>query len=161
MTSLTADRVRELLSYDPDTGIFTWCVARPGMPAGSIAGWCDEKGYRRISIDDTPYRAHRLAWLWVHGVWPSSELDHRNQVKSDNRIENLREVTRAQNQQNRPLFKNNTSGFAGVSWKAREQRWRARFCMGGVSKELGLFKTPEAANEALLRYRIAAMKVAA
>lgn len=161
MTPLTADRVRELLSYDPDTGIFTWRVARPGMPVGSIAGWCDEKGYWRISIDDKPYRAHRLAWFLVHGVWPSSELDHRNRIKTDNRIGNLREATRAQNQQNRPLFKNNTSGFAGVSWKSREQRWRACFRMGGVCKELGLFETPEAANEAILRYRTAAVKVAA
>ena len=160
MTSLTADRVRELLSYNPDSGVFTWRVSRPGRKAGSLAGTPDGRGYWRISVDDKSYRAHRLAWLWVHGTWPV-EIDHKNQIKTDNRIDNLRPVTRAQNQQNRPRFKNNTSGFSGVSWKAREARWRAVFCMNCVRKELGLFKTPEAANEAIQRYRTDALKAAA
>lgn len=160
MTLLTADRVRELLSYDINTGIFTWRVSRPGARTGSQAGWSD-KGYWRISVDGQTYRAHRLAWLWVHGTWPGPELDHRNRVKNDNRLLNLREASRSENQQNRPLFKNNKSGFTGVSWHKQRSRWRGAFTVDKVTKEVGFFTTPEAAHEAVSQARQMAMKAEA
>jgi len=93
-----------LLTYDPYTGLFTWLVdAYSNKVKGKIAGSIKE-GYINISIDRKLYRAHRLAWLYVNGVFPS-EIDHINRVKSDNRICNLREVSRSENCQNRSTSK--------------------------------------------------------
>src|SRR5687768_4110898 len=122
---LTAERLRELLDYDPDTGVFRW-KTRPvraeylrtdrawnsrfaGRPAGTLV-----KGYVCILIYRRSYRAHRLAWLYVHGEWPRNELDHEHGNRADNRIEKLRSATRGQNMQNRKPNSNNTSGYPGV-----------------------------------------------
>ncbi len=146
---LSADQLRELLAYDCDTGVFTWRVTRTGTAiAGSVAGCIDNKGYRCILIHRKRYKAHRLAWLHVYGVWPSMDLDHINQVKDDNRIANLREATASQNMRNRPIFKNNTSGFVGVSLDKRAGKWTAKIRVNGRRDHLGYFHTAEAAHEA-------------
>lgn len=93
--SLTAETVRALLDYSGDTGHFRW--KETGKPAGGL----QDKGYRIIEIGGTPYYAHRLAWLYTHGVWPEADLDHINRNRDDNRIENLRDVSRSENNRNR------------------------------------------------------------
>src|SRR5690606_33911522 len=108
---LTQARLKQLLDYDPTTGIFTRRVSRGGMKKGSVAGFTSVKGYTVIGVDGKLYSAHRLAWLYVYGVMPR-EIDHRNRVKTDNSILNLREASRAMNNQNKVVGqKNSRSGL--------------------------------------------------
>ena len=149
MPDLKQDRLKELLGYDPETGLFTWKVTRGGTArAGTLAGTlCKQRGYFQISIDNRLHQSHRLAWFYTHGVWPD-ELDHINRVRTDNRLENLREVTSSQNNQNASLRSNNTSGFKGVSFCSRTGRWRAQIRVDGKGRDLGRHRTPEEAFEA-------------
>jgi hypothetical protein len=120
MEQLTADRLRELLEYDPETGVFRWKEARaPNAKAGDEAGFIHRDGYRYIRIGQRQYAAHRLAWLYVTGEWPASHLDHRDMERTNNSLGNLRPASHSQNQANRPKQANNTSGFKGVYWQAR------------------------------------------
>lgn len=141
-------RLLQLLCYDSATGIFSWRVVRkkgrPGRPAGVVG----TLGYRVITIDGKPYRAHRLAWFYVYGTWPNGDLDHANNVKDDNRLVNLREATDAQNNANRPRPKNNKSGFKGVFWYARIGKWRATVGLNSKRIYLGDFATVEDAHNA-------------
>ena len=108
---LTAEKLRELLHYDPDTGIFTRKVRTANrVQVGDAAGCQNGHGYLLIMVQSRLYRAHRLAWLHTHGVWPEDQLDHVNRIRTDNRIDNLRAVTNKQNGQNRSTQSNNTSG---------------------------------------------------
>lgn len=155
-TNLTAQRLRELLHYDPETGIFRWKVNTSNSQAfaGDIAGWM-QKGYRIIKVDNLTLRAHRLAWLYMHGVFPTSILDHINRDKSDNRICNLREVSYSENTQNQGLKKNNKSGVKGVYWRSRDKCWIASIRVHGKSSHIGQFKS---LNEAAEAYAKAAAK---
>ena len=112
---LTANRVREVLNYTPETGIFTWGLSIGRAMAGSVAGGIHHSGYRDITINRRKYKAHRLAWLYIYGAWPLGEIDHINSLSDDNRIANLRIVTRSQNMQNqRRARKDNKVGMLGV-----------------------------------------------
>ena len=122
MIELNQSRLKELLAYDPDTGVFTRLVkSNRNVRIGAVAGTCDSKGYGQISVDGKLYRAHRLAWLWMTGAWPVAQLDHRNGVRHDNRWENLREATNGENNQNAAIRSNNTSGFMGVCWDSHRK----------------------------------------
>ena len=89
-SALTTDRLKELLHYDQDTGVFTWNVRRSGKtPAGSVAGSYDAYGYIQIRISPFRYKAHRLAWFYVNSEWPKFCIDHINGVRDDNRISQL------------------------------------------------------------------------
>jgi hypothetical protein len=100
-TTLTQQRLHELLHYDPSTGAFTWRVApNRRIIAGSVAGVTETNGYRRIRIDGRQYGAHRLAWLYMHGEFPPNDIDHINRTRDDNRSTNLRAVTRKENMTN-------------------------------------------------------------
>jgi len=127
MNNLTAEKLKELLNYDPETGLFIRVVficnrARKGDIAGSI----DKRaGYRCIVINGKRYQAHRLAWLYVHGRWPESQLDHINRNAGDNRITNLREVSNQENHHNLKLHVRNTSGHSGVYWNKKNKKWVA------------------------------------
>ena len=148
---LTAARLRELLSYDPDTGVFRWRVSRPGTRGiGSIAGASDGQGYHQIGIDGRIYRDHRLAWLYMTGEWPADDVDHINRDRGDCRFANLREATRSQNNANAKRPSDNTSGYKGVSFDKRRGRWHAYISHGGRRKNLGMFDTAVAAYEARL-----------
>jgi hypothetical protein len=151
---LTYERARELLSYDPDTGLFAWNGSRRGQgtrPGVWFAGTATSStGHQRIWVYGRFYQAHRLAWLLTYGRWPSEQIDHRNGDGRDNRLENLRECTAAENNQNRALSRANTSGFMGVSWCAIRQSWRAGIRLQGRLWHLGYHKNPEAAYEAYL-----------
>lgn len=138
---LTAERLRELLHYDPETGVFTWKVTLSRRAsAGSIAGaYGANKGYTPISVLKRKYQAHRLAWLYMRGVWPPEDLDHINRDRSDNRLANLRLASRTENSQNANLKRNNTSGCKGVSWHIQSGRWRAHLMLNRRQIHLGLF----------------------
>ena len=146
---LTAAGLRELLTYNPETGVFTWNVHRGRRyVAGKQAGTIQDSGHRVIEIDGRAYGAHRLAWLWMTGEWPTHEVDHRFSEPDDNRWERLREATHAQNTCNRRVGRNNTSGFKGVHMQKSTGRWIALIGKSGKRHHLGIFDTPEDAHAA-------------
>lgn len=144
---LTQGRLRELVNYDPDTGLFTWRLARRKCRPGALAGANMQNGYRAIRLDDVLYFAHRLAWLYVHGVWPAEQLDHINGNRADNRLCNLREATNAENAQNRRKTKGK-SGLMGV--RQENNKWLAEIKFNYKVIRLGLFDTPEEARQTYL-----------
>ena len=149
---LTQNILKELLNYDPQSGIFTWVVSpRNNVPLGSIAGSIDKKGYIRILCKKQTYLAHRLAWFYVYGKWPTKELDHINKNPSDNRIENLRDVTRKQNMENKKLYKTNKSGHSGVTWHSRDKKWNVRIGHYGKRISIGYFDNLEDAIKARIK----------
>lgn len=148
---LTATRLRELLHYEPSSGQFTWLpTGNDANPRrGRAAGAINSAGYLVIRINYKLYYGHRLAWLYVHGAWPERLLDHRNGVRSDCRLSNLRQADDTQNAVNRATQSNNTSGITGVSrWK---NRWRAATWRDGKQWHLGLYDTAEDAAQAYRR----------
>jgi hypothetical protein len=150
---ITQLRLKELLDYNPDTGIFVWKVARQRIRVGSVAGTKNQDGYIEIKIKGKIYKAHRLAWLYIYGVWPA-EIDHRFHDRSDNRIAELRDVTESGNQQN--LIKatvRSVSGLLGVCcsvYKNGKPRYQAMIMVKNKGKYLGTYPTPEAAHQAYL-----------
>ena len=146
MARLTQERARELLDYDPLTGVFLWKPGRRGCKAGDVAGSIDSRGHRRIGIDSNHHMAaHRLAWLYVNGEMPRGELDHINGIYDDNRICNLRECDRSGNMQNAGMFKTNTSGYTGVTWHRKCRKWAAQIWVNNKRMYLGLRETKEEA----------------
>lgn len=144
-SDLTGSFLESRLTYNPLSGVFHY-VIRPNRikKAGDVAGWSDKDGYLRITLDHKDYLAHRLAWVWCYGVWPKYYIDHINHNPADNRIINLREATGAQNQANRGVSKNNTSGFKGVRYYKKTGRWAAAI-------QIGTFNTAEEAHAAYSR----------
>ena len=148
---LTQERLKELLSYDPETGIFTR-VKQTSSNAlvGNVAGNTNNKGYRGIRIDGKMFKSHRLAWLYMAGTFPQTDIDHIDRNPSNNRFANLRVVTRSENMQNTSKYLNNTSGFKGVSYDKSTRKWYASITLNTVQKNLGRFPTPEEASAAYL-----------
>lgn len=144
---ITVDRARELLAYDPDTGVLRWRVyrnhnARPGDVAGT-----DCRGYRYVFADKKGYIAHRLAWLLHYGEWPSMTIDHIDGNKDNNRIENLRDVSVLINAQNQKRASSKSkSGVLGVS--RYHNKYKARILIDGKEVYLGLFASIESASDA-------------
>jgi hypothetical protein len=156
---MDAGILRSLLDYDPETGIFSWRkdlphktgVRRAGMIAGSING----SGYTIIGFrfdgKRVSYKAARLAWLYVHGVWPKSDLDHKNRDRTDDRISNLRECTQSQNNANRTIFPGKPLKFKGVyQYKSWGDGYFAVIHKDKKRIRLGPFDTPEEAHRAYL-----------
>lgn len=137
---LTQDRLKELLNYDPLTGIFSWRVSPNGyVPAGAEAGSVANNGYVRIGWGKKYIVAHRAAWLMFYGELPPERIDHINRNKSDNRISNLRLLSHAENLQNAKLRRDNTSGVKGVH--SERGRWRASISVDNKTINLGSFRT--------------------
>jgi len=151
MASLTQARLKELLNYDPETGVFTNKVRRSQMSVGAIAGTKTVYGYWQLWLDGKTVKAHRVAWLYVYGSWPEQQIDHIDGNPLNNRIKNLRDVSPLINQQNQHrVRKSNTSGYPGVSWHKSTQRYRASIRVDGRSRHLAHFDTPEEAYDAYL-----------
>lgn len=147
------ERVRELLSYNHETGLFVWLVNGRGRfkRAGAVAGTQNHWGYISITIDGFPYMAHRLAWLLQTGAWPHDEIDHINGNRCDNRIENLRDVPRSINAQNlRGPRSDSLSGVLGVSWNMARKKWIAAINLGGNPVHLGGFIDKDQAQAAYI-----------
>lgn len=123
-------RLKELLSYDPETGEFIWL--KNEQKAGSLL----PHGYVRIVIEGKKYYSHRLAWLFVYGCMPENSLDHIDGNKANNRIANLRLATQTENAQNQWARKNNSSGCVGVSFDAKAKKWSAYITLS--RKKFGL-----------------------
>lgn len=149
---ITQTQLKELLHYDPQTGIFTWKVARGSKAAGSLAG-TDNRGYLVTRLFRVGYANHRLAWLYMYGKFPELDIDHINRVKHDNRIVNLREATASQNQQNTTAHRDSTTGVKGVSWSKRSRRYRAAISVGGKRTIIGYYGS---ISEAAIAYAKAA-----
>lgn len=147
---LTQERLKELLHYDPETGVFTWRVRRGGIKPGSAAGSVSPQGYVRINIGGHLYLRHRLAWLYSRGSWPDQDIDHINGVYGDDRVGNLRQCSKSENGQNRPARQPSVSGLIGVSWKISHKKWRARITLNLKSKTLGYYNSKEEAHAAYL-----------
>jgi hypothetical protein len=149
---ITQQELHQILNYDPESGIFTWKIKIKGsknISPGTIAGYKQNMGYWSIMIKGKNYLAHRLAWLYVHGCMPKEEIDHH--IPNDpvlgqfnNRINNLRLATSRQQKANRKLQSNNTSGYKGVSWIQRENKYRAQ--CGNI--HVGYFSCPVEAAKA-------------
>jgi hypothetical protein len=153
--TLTAERLRELLHYDPKTGVFTWLYipGRPNKMAGKVAGRLKDNGYIGICVDGTQQYAHRLAVLYMTGSWPIEEVDHRDRDRANNAWSNLREASRVENATNTKFRAHNTSGARGVSWHSQRRKWRAGITIDGRNFHLGLFDTVAEASAA---YQVAA-----
>ena len=149
--------VRDLLEYR--SGDLWWLEQpRPKRPVdlSQPAGGIDPKGYRRIYIYGKSYKAHRLIWLHQYGEWPAHDIDHIDGDKLNNRIDNLREATHAENQHNTGASRNNTSGYKGVHWFKEKKKWQVRIQSSGKPLHLGYFDSAEAGHEA---YREAAIRL--
>lgn len=154
--SLTQARLKELLHYNRETGIFTWIKPTSRrVSVGSICKVNSKLGYVSIRIDGVLYWAHRLAWLYETGAMPKEQIDHANGVKDDNRWSNLRVATKSQNMRNAGRRRNNTSGYTGVGLHNQTGKWRAYIARHGRTIHLGLFDTKE---EALAARELAAKK---
>jgi len=150
------ERLRQLLDYNSETGIFVWKKARRNKAQkGIIAGWLSQKGYWKITVDGIDYPAHRLAWKFFYGHEPENQIDHIDKNKQNNKISNLRIATNQQNCMNIPIKKNNSSGFTGVYFNKKQQKWIARIGLNGTKINLGSFETIE---NAALAYEIAKQK---
>lgn len=163
VADVSVDFLKSILKYDAETGVFAYVKSRGRHQVGDAAGFISSKsthnggGYRIIAIREgearKEYAAHRLAWFFVFGVWPKNQLDHINMKRDDNRIVNLREATRSQNCANKNAQSNNSSGFKGVSFHKRSQRWRADLHVDGEPLFLGLH---DSASSAVSAYELAA-----
>jgi len=140
MKELTQDRLKELLDYNPETGVFTRKVTVSAKAkAGDIAGCPNWNGYLRIRVDGKDYSAHRLAFLYMTGSLPPANVDHTNHVRNDNRWINLRTATTKQNNRSTSSHKGASSKYLGVSRCKREGKWRAQIKVDGKVKTLGYF----------------------
>lgn len=133
---LTQARLKELLHYDPETGIFTWLDSvkhcRAGMKAGTNLKLKNRRtSYTHIKVDDTYYLAHRLAFLYMTGKLPTEMVDHKDENGENNRWSNLRECTRIENSRNTKKPRHNTSGEKHVGWHKRDKRWFVAIKSGG------------------------------
>lgn len=152
---LTAERLQEILNYNPKTGIFTWKKTLSiRAPAGVNAGGRarnDHREFHLIGIEGRKYQASHLAWLYVHGTWPEHQIDHRDGNPLNNCIDNLRAASGSQNQANRGRNKNNTSGYKGVYWDRSSGRWAANIWKNRRKIWLGCHDTAELAHAAYCR----------
>ena len=168
MTELTAEIVRELLDYNPETGDFYWkyrdvkwfnsqraCNSWNTKYAGNKTFCLYRNKYLGVVIFHKKRLAHRIAWLYVHGEWPDGQIDHINNVRDDNRIINLRVVTANQNQHNqkRAQRDNKSSGLLGVTFNKANKNWVANIHIKGKQKHIGCYDCKHEAHEAYLEVK--------
>jgi hypothetical protein len=143
---ITQEKLKEILDYNPDTGIFSWKVSKAKrIKVGSVAGCKNNLGYILIRIDGKIYLAHRLAWLYTHGDFPLNCIDHINQIKDDNRICNLRDVTVSENMQNQSQV---------LGYTKNGSKYKATITLNNILYQLGSYATKEQARQAYLDAKI-------
>ena len=147
---LTQDFLREVLDYNPESGWLTWKSKKYSkrVKRGARAGMLKNTGYRVIKVFGVSYQEHHLIWFWVNGVWATDQIDHINQERSDNRIANLRQVTKAENARNRGLLDSNTSGYQGIWFDYSKGKWKAEITLDGRKIYQKHFNDIEEAAEA-------------
>lgn len=146
---LTAEVLRKILHYDPETGVFIRKVRCGPSLAGTVAGWKHPNGYVDIKVKNQTERAHRLAWLYMTGKFPNEHIDHIDGNRANNRFSNLRAATNSENQQNRHrLHRRNTSGVTGVAWNPATLTWQVTIAVDGRRRHLGTFRDFDLAVEA-------------
>ena len=150
MNHLTHERLKELLEYNPDNGVFKWKITRKQIKKNTVAGTKHSLGYWSISVDNKIYLAHRLAWFYSYAQWPKNVIDHINKNKQDNRLTNLRSVTQKENGKNIDLKKSNISGANGVRHRkdCLKNPWQARVMHDRKEINLGFYPTFKEALEA-------------
>ena len=149
---ITWDQLNNVLRYETASGIFYWKETRGTMIKGSIAGSIENTGYISIRIGGTAYLAHRLVWFYTYKSWPENNIDHIDRDPTNNRIENLRDVTQLVNGKNRLKNKNNTSGYKGVYFDKNKSIWIAETIINRIKYRLGNFKTAELANISYIEF---------
>jgi hypothetical protein len=153
---LTQKRLKELLNYNPETGIFRWKESRGCKESGSLAGNKNSYGYIQIQIDRKLYNASRLAYLYIKGYLPEYEVDHEDRVRDNNKWENLRHASRLCNMRNKSIYRNNKSGVTGVYWSKSKAKYESQIRINGKAKYLGhyhsLIEAVKARWEAEVKY---------
>jgi len=139
---LTQDQLKNYLTYHSESGLF--CRVGSDVSLGCI----NKKGYVKIRVLDRTYMAHRLAWLYTNGSMPKDQIDHINHDKADNKIINLREVSNQENLKNQGMRGNNTSGFIGVYWDNKQEKWSSQVMVDAKCIFLGRFKNKQDAIKA-------------
>jgi hypothetical protein len=147
--------MHDILRYDPLTGLLHWKINKRNVKQGTIAGnFCNTHKYIKIMVNKKNYYAHRICWFLYYNKFPSKHLDHINGVRHDNRICNLREATEAQNSQNLSIRKTNKTGYVGVSWCKKTNKFYSRIHVNNKKIFLGYFETAELAYEAYAKAKI-------
>lgn len=148
---LTQKTLKELFTYNSETGFFTRLVSSSGAAKkGGVPKSINKDGYYQLRVNYKMYTQHRLAWLYVNGEFPNGDIDHINHVRTDNRIINLRVVDKAENNKNITKRGNNTSGVNGVWWHKQNKKWCAELNINGIKKHLGCFESIDDAKKARL-----------
>lgn len=151
MNKIDFTELYEKLSYDSETGVFTWKKNVSNVTIGSVAGTKNSNNHIQIRINSKRIFAHKLAWAFVYGEFPNGIIDHINGIRNDNRICNLRIVTTSENAHNqRKPHSRTKSGYLGVSWVSSKRKWQAGLAINGKYKFLGLFDDPKIAHQAYL-----------
>jgi hypothetical protein len=147
--------LQERFQYDADAGMLRWRAdgvgrGRARCKAGDQAGTLKANGYRYVRCAGRQFGAHRAAWFLTYGQFPVGEIDHINGIRDDNRLINLREVTRSENAQNvRKARRGNKCGLLGASWNKKQRAWVAQIRVDGKKISLGGFNSPEDAHAAM------------
>lgn len=170
----TPDEIKQLFDYDPTTGDvlykprpLTWFIATDdpalrerthrtwnGKYPGTAAGIKGGNGYLTTALHGKRLSLHRIAWVIAHGEWPKGDIDHINGDRADNRIENLRSVTRGENSRNRAKGRNNVSGVPGVTFYTKYKKWMAKFEFKGRTHFVGYFESKAEAAAAIRKKRL-------
>jgi hypothetical protein len=138
---LTQERLKYLLFYDKDAGGFIRNVSTtPNTKVGEWAGTFSKIGYVYISVDGKRYLAHRLIWLWLYGYFPKNQIDHINRIRSDNRLVNLREVTKSINSINTPVRSHSQIGHKNIKLDKRDSTYSVAFVRNKKEISFGRFK---------------------
>lgn len=150
---ITAQELRQIANYESETGVFTWKITKSSVAkAGTEFGSWDLYGYKTVRINRKSYKLHRLAWLYVHGKMPKHDIDHINGIRHDNRIINLRDVTRKtnlENQTRRHTVKKYTS-LIGAYFDPKKNVFYSRISINNKSIHLGSFDTEQKAHDAYI-----------
>jgi hypothetical protein len=152
---MNLSRLKQVLRYDEDTGLLYWteCLS-PVAQVGAVAGTLQSSGYITVGLDGKILRAHRIAWALHYDELPPKFVDHKNRVRSDNRIDNLRASTVVSNAYNQGLASNNKSGVKGVCWDNTKQMWRVMGSVDGKRKRLGYFEDLTEASQVMHNFRL-------